>query len=307
MTKDLIQDIEFDQGKRRFTVVLRERAPGSNVFADWHEHSSTVALTFRITDVTVRAGGNEIFACGIRDDGEGVIEQFNFQPRPNGLEAVGMPTVVLPRGTPMLNHSTEQVVNGGTWSAPTSSRYGVPTRVQVLGDTIGVPRSIAVDPSGRYLIIISDTTSDVHLLDLLAVPMTLEVLATPSGFPALADIDNAYILTLLAGGHVVMLHDSFAAELNELDPRIAMIDSENDGVFESITYLGEGESSLDANSLGHHETGEIWLEAGVAVWYSAPQADPKRGPPGRTGTAALPGHTPVPTAAGIVTVLRPPC
>lgn len=267
LSADLIQVVEFDQGGSSFTVNWRERPPGSSVFSNWRENSFEVSITFRITDVTVREGGNEIYVAGIWDDGRGVIKRFNFVPRAGGILVRGLPTTVEPRGTPMAKHSAEQILNDGTWLEPTQASYGVPTRAQVLGDVVGVPRSIAVDPAGRYLIILTEASSELYLLDLMAAPMVLELLGNATTLPELAQVTNVYIRTLESGGHAVLLHDIFVMIADRPnDPRIALIDSDNNGVFESISSVGEGEPGLEAHGVGHHDTGMIWQTPGVGNW-----------------------------------------
>lgn len=266
LAENIILDVTYDEGGRDFTVRWRERPTSTSYQFPWRDTKFKVSLTFRITDVTVRQGGNEIYVGGMRDDGKGVIKRFNFQPRPGGWEVRSVPATAQPIGTPMVNHSCEQALNG-TWSEPPQAAYGVATRSQLLGDTVGVPRSIAVDPFGRYLLILTEATSEIYLLDLLADPHTLQLLVGPSTIGELAQVDEFLCLTVASGGHAFQVFDRDAlGDETATDPVIAMIDGDNDGSFEIIALIGEGEDAVDAAGLGHQDTSVIWQTSGVGEW-----------------------------------------
>ena len=257
--------IKWASGEREFTVMWRERSPSAASTTFWTKNETTISTTHRLTDIAYRAGGNEIYASGIRDSGRGVIEKFTFQPRQNGLEVKTVPVVVEPIGTSTVDHSCEVVLNGASWSPPESwQSYGSPVRSQVMGDQVGVVRSFDVDPYGRYMLVLAHETSKLYLVDMTVTPKTLELIGDPAVVPQLAQMENIVMLTMESGGHMALLHRFLASgelivEGSGEEDQVVLLDVTNDAQFETVMAVPDGTEGLEAAGLGYYDTADPWV------------------------------------------------
>ncbi len=256
--------VGHNMGGREIKVAWEEKDPSSST---WFQNTTAVKLAFRVLDVAVTAGGNEIYAAGIQDDGDAVIVRLTFKPRDGGYQIRSTVSPVEPLGTSMPNHDSEFILTTGSFTAPTPSSYGTPARRVVIGNQLGLIRRIEVDPYGRYLLLLTHDDAKIHQLDFTAEPATLSELYTAADIPGLNEMWSLKMLGRNDGEHFCAMTN--AAPFHIAQPpspkRTMLYDADNDGTFTVHSFTGLDEAS--AGGFGTSNIELFWdVDLNVADW-----------------------------------------
>lgn len=241
---DLRQTLELDVldedlEPRDDLVVLHvaERDPATG---DWYTTAETYSASFAITDVEARTAG-DLFVVGQARNGDDIVERWLITP-PAGAITVARSVVTTPVGTPSSGSSVVSGVVGGGGFVPPAERTGTSTieRFELYrGTALGTPRDIAVDPDGRFVMVLSDTTSELWRIDLLPEPAAPLLTESPTTLPALATAGDFYPLEHATAGRVLLFDPDFSRGPGAA-PTL-LFDGENDGLFELPLTLSVAE------------------------------------------------------------------
>lgn len=229
----------FNRGSKEVEMKRSERAGAGTL---WYNYESTITTSFRITDVAARPGGEELFVAGIADNGDDVIERWVARARTGGWAMRCATSPVLPVGTPMPPYAVTHLVVGGTFVPPGPRQAIAPERDVIFRSTaVGKIRSMIADPEGRYLLLLSFTTSSMYRLDLLTTPMELFALDTVSTLPHLSAAKSLWIGDFSTQGRKCCLSELADSTIPEGSGFTVLDDTDNNGIFESKQTFSEVE------------------------------------------------------------------
>jgi len=187
-----------------------------------------------ITALDARQGGDELYVAASSPNGSVRVDRWYFPPRMGGWHHLG-PSNVPPLGTPAGPYVGVTSIVGGTFIAPSTQRHVTPVRTTVYTDesTNSGIRALAVDPEGRFLVLLDHATSDVRQIVLgSGPPYTQSTILTAAEVPELASMDRMYIAEHTSFGRVLGLHERHA-KIGDHSMYALLFDVNNDGVFES--------------------------------------------------------------------------
>lgn len=229
----LQQSLEYLPGGRTIEWSRLERsAPGSS----WHRVRATYRTSYWLTRVAARNGGDEIYVCGVSEDGCSVIERWTFEPRNNTYRSrLAHSVQPIGQSTPAFGKSL--TVPSGAWSVPTSEAWVEPTKRQIFrsDSSTGYLRSIAVDPEGRVLFGLT-TSKQLIRLDLTTNPVSKIILADVTSLPHLETARTITLMDHPIEGRKLILGDDDDSSDNvgkEAAQFTLFADPENDALFGS--------------------------------------------------------------------------
>lgn len=244
LSTHLRQSFSYDSGGEAVVVRWGESdptAPGT-----WYESEVVEAVSFQTTAVASTAGGSVLFVAGIRDDGVSLVERWAYSPRSGGYGiqvTSGTPQSI---GTPMPPYSAQEVLNGTAFSKPNPQHAHARRSVVFRGTSVGHIRSLAADPEGRFLLVLSYPTGTIYQISLLGNSPPTAVF-TPSGVPHLAEARTIEILHDVANGRSCLLTELKGCVYPPNHRRTLLRDPNNDGIFDVAVTL----------------TGAEWVAAGL--------------------------------------------
>lgn len=246
---DLSRTAMFEHHDLGFDLSTIEYVAGTSVFHQWSLSNPT---SFGIERVVGR-NGNEFLVCGRTRRGDLVIELWAlpateggwYSSNPNPGTGLGVQTALT---------QTTDVVSGSGWVAPEQRSAQSPARKRevYLGDAISRIGGIAVDPEGRFAILVDQDNKSVYRL-LLDGSGTLTPLADVATFSFLGDLESLSVEILQDGlqGRVYAIGTrTFRGEGG-----VILADPNNDGLFDPPFWLSHGDVDTAFPK-------DIWLNVG---------------------------------------------
>lgn len=238
---EITQTFGYTVGGRLVQRHKRERAAATDA---WYLMEGDEKVSYRITALTTRLGGDEVFVAGIRDDGSCVIERWTYLPRKNGWQVTcTLPPGSAPIGTPAPAATCLlAVASGEAWEAVSTDDMELPaaTRREVYSSPGGPFYGLAVDPQGRYLLFFDVSTEQLLRIDLSQRPVVPAVVFSGVTY-GIKTAGNMQVMDFTGEGRKClirpMLRDS------EIEPEVYLLgtDANNDGVFESWVKYSSAE------------------------------------------------------------------
>lgn len=159
-----------------------------------------------------------------------VIEKWKILPQPGTPYARRDPAVE-PIGTPAGWGSTRVGIVGGSYLEP-DSRVGLLTLRTVLyrGTGMGDVEAVVADPDGRFLLAVTRSPAELVQID-ASGPLLLR---THTQLPLLTQVDRLGVWQHVSEGRFFV---GTVGDGTIESQKIVLVDSDNDGVFESISTL----------------------------------------------------------------------
>ena len=230
---------EDDQGivqENELTILTDEMAPDTGV---WFNTSAAYSASFSIKRVQSRVA-NELYIVGKGRGDEDILEQWLIIPSQGSLTPT-RPAATLPVGTPIPPSSvTVGVVGGGPFTPP-GSRPAPPTvsRNELYrGFDFGGILDLALDPEGRFVLVLAEGDHGLYRIDLSPPAATLGVptlVYDTTQIPNLAASRAIYPLQHVSYGRMYVLDPNFGAGVVPLVT--SLFDYDNDGVFDAFQSL----------------------------------------------------------------------
>jgi len=214
----------------------RERALPTD---SWGRMSGSESVSYLVTGLTSRLGGDEIYVAGIRDNGDCVIERWTYASRKNGWRVdCALPQGGVPIGTPAPAATQSIVVaSGGDWEAVTAEDEKLPaaTRREIHSSSGGPFYGIAVDPQGRYLLYFDLSDEKLYRIDLKQRPVVPVAIMTGSthGFKTAG---NMQLMDFTGEGRKCLLRPVLSDAADSPEEYLLGTDANNDAVFESWAH-----------------------------------------------------------------------
>lgn len=235
----LIQKFHFCVECSVITLSRQQRA-SADANSAWTRVTEVYSTRLRLTAVAPREGGDVLFVAGIDERGHDVIERWSWRT-PNGQWMVHAPDPTPePIGTPMPQLAPILSVRGGGAYVPPSNPadYVAPSITPIHeaalpsghGSPLGHIRSIAADPEGRFLYILSEAPRKLYRLDLVPAAGAPVVLHDTTTLPALAEACRVSVEEHVTEGRKLFVDGGGAL-------RTMFSDANNDGLFEAAAQF----------------------------------------------------------------------
>ncbi len=234
---NLRQSLSFTRGESAVLFRWGEKSTNPNDPVDWHDSEVVESATFAITAVTSRSGGNAVYVAGVTQNGTDVIELWNFPTRSGGFGIRQTSGPVLSLGTPMPPYTAEQYLQGGSFAVPSSTHNSARRTPFYSGTSMGHIRDMAVDPEGRFLVILAYPTGSIYRLDLSSTTSVPTLLYAASTIPHLANAKTVAVLHHASQGRKYILTEQVGCVIPLNQQYTLLADSNNDGVFESWSTI----------------------------------------------------------------------
>lgn len=219
-------------------------------FVGGHRLQSSFSVSYRLMYVASRHV-NELYLAGVARNGDGVIERWVFPPQVGGYytEKATASTALgvdAPIEQLYLKIGSNQPGQGqGPFAPPFIAPIGrsvapQPIREEIYrGQAIGEVCCMAVDPEGRFLLLMDRSSPDVYRLTMGANPV-LESLYDDSDFASFAAADSFGVTPML---HALEGRKYVLTTYVKHRPshKVVFHDVDNDGLFESAEELSESE------------------------------------------------------------------
>jgi hypothetical protein len=235
--RPLLQTAEYYHRVRispdRIEIESEEFVPGSN--DKWEETTYGYSASYRI-DVAACRDSREIYVAGMTPGGLDVIERWTSQTI-KGARFLKITPSSAPYGTPSPALPAYEVgIEGGVY-VPVASRPSMPrqTRVELYrGAEFGGVVDLAVDPEGRFVIVVATNPPAVYRLD-NAAGSTPVLLYSLSALPDLQEAKSIYRRQQVGGARCYII-ECRAIATSDIG-KIVLVDSDNDGSVDSTSAL----------------------------------------------------------------------
>lgn len=241
--------VKYDLGGQVVWLWRYEREDELRTFTPF---STAYDISSDITSTAVRIGCDDIFVSGVDDQNNDVITRLQFTP-PAGrwqLRPTGGSAPPLAIGNSMPNLVLTASVVGGAFTQP-PLRYSSPRRETVYrGTELRYIRSMAADPEGRFLLILT-SKGELRKLDLLADPPALVPGAV---YSIVDDPDMDHVSFVAIWQHATEGRKWVVGNRKQIVQAVgfAFTDSDNDGNHDS-------ETKYDANDWVLYSGEDDWL------------------------------------------------
>lgn len=197
----------------------------------WYTWQKSFSTSFGIE--LIRGSSSEEYVVGGFDEltGETVLEGWKFTTPSGGYAALRNSESIEPIGVPCPITTLEIDLVDSIFVAPSDREVVSPPQKRVLfrGSGIRIDNFIA-DPEGRFLIIHDRLTNRLYQLRnqqlfLIADPQEFPILVKAKNLEVYQDSNTDRVLVVRASGTPPML--------------VVLYDSDNDGMFETITEMNE--------------------------------------------------------------------
>lgn len=220
-------------GDRVFKRVRRER---DTVADDWTVSTESHSVSYAITSLATREGGDVLFLAGMEDSGQTLVEQWTFADVPGrrGVRYTGSERVL---GTPLPAYHPSVVIIGQPQGPPPIHRG--PEKRQVFDGGRDPIMAIGADPEGGFLLIY--TSNPKRVLRLWKGSSQADVLYSgPRLLPGIIDgVSSIQAAEFPGEGRKFLFRQLISPAPLSSDVLAILHDSNNDGVFEEPpTVLG---------------------------------------------------------------------
>jgi hypothetical protein len=232
----LKQTYLFATGSGSISVLRHERPDAQS---DWVIHKDEFTVSYHVTAICCREGGDDLFVAGMQDDGTSVIERWSFllPPGRQSLRFAGSPP---PIGNPLPIYSASIVISGGGSYVPpgTYSRYPDPRRRLLFSGTTGPFTAMEVDPEGRFLLTYNLQEAAIQVMALDASPLALTTAYASGTHPQLDQIASIEAREFDGEGRKYLLRRKYGHSFPRSQEVYGIIsDPENDGLLNSLQFF----------------------------------------------------------------------
>lgn len=242
------------------TQIERSKRERENAGSDWFRMSGSEGVTFFVTGLAARLGGDELYIAGVERDGQSLIQKWVYHPRkhgwrvecelPPGIDALGVPA---PVAAPSIG-----TASGDAWDSPKKADEDLAPaeRSTLYKDGAGPFHGMAVDPQGRYLVFFEMASKEIQMLDLTQDPCVVTTLrdASAEGFLSADDIQVA---DFEGEGRKCFVRGRTTSNPNAKPEYLLGSDTDNDGVFEGWAHYTE--AAWEASDYSEHSKwGFFW-------------------------------------------------
>lgn len=253
LSPNLGQSMYWSPGSSILRMRWSERDPEDP--ERWYETEVEESSSFRMSAVGSREGGNDVLLAGLEDDGSIVVERWTYAPRPGGYYISGSAPSTGGIGVPQPSFVPSEHIDGAAFVAPVSRSHD-PARRRVRlyeGVTIGLPRSIAVDPQGRFVLLLTFPQGDLVRLRLDGGAPAVETVLGAPQLPHLSSARNIEARLLVGTGPVFLLSESDNGWIPPGARSTLLRDADNDGVLDpgptTMTTVEWKDAGLDVPTL----------------------------------------------------------
>lgn len=260
LSVNLRQSVGYLSGNRALTRRVGERRPTGP--ESWMMNERVESVSFRITSVASREGGNELYVAGVDDEGVPLIEKWSCGVRPGGYGIQSTSGAPQPIGTPMGPYTCQEVLNGPLWAA--EGKLPKMQRRQVYkGTAAGIFRRLVADPEGRYLLALSYPSGSIHRFDLSSTPVAPVLLFSTHHLPELSTMKTMTLQHHGQEGRKCVL-TQVAGSLHPANEKyIVLSDVDNDGNYEVQQALTGPE--WDGEGYDDYENWDEYWNCGVTI------------------------------------------
>ncbi|MCP4165351.1 MAG: hypothetical protein GY759_05585 [Chloroflexi bacterium] len=244
----LCQSFKSRAGQDHLTIRRLERDSVTSSFSSPAEQR--FSLPFATTSVASRPGGDVVYVTGINDKGINTIYQLAFR-NPKGSYYVRTSLLPAGLGTPMpsfFSQASIETIGDAPWTAPISV-FNPPAMKEIFAsDSVGPFRAMAVDPEGRFLLLLSYPDNNLYRLSLSPLCSTLELLLVGQGTPGLKDMRTIHFAHDKDGNERVVVltttNQGWVITEGTAGAYMLLIDPENDGIFQPPVSLSFEEAMV---------------------------------------------------------------
>jgi len=216
-------------------MMVRQGERDSQPSAAWTKHESVETVSFKVTDVDARLGGDDVFVAGIADDGRTLLERWAYPVRKNGYGIALTSGPVAPIGTVTAEYAAAQELNGDEYEPATASYLRFAQRSVIYrGTGLGYIRSVLADPEGRFVLFLTYPGQSLYRLR-LEPNATPELLYSVTTLPHLADVESMQLWRHESLGRIYVLNEPRDYETGHSTTYLQ--DADNDGLFETVVTL----------------------------------------------------------------------
>jgi hypothetical protein len=226
-------------------VGRHERA---NSTSEWLFKEYMFTTDLKVTDVSFAKGGQTLFVAGIRSTGTGcenVIEKWDivFPRGAWGVQVAPAPARGAVAPQPFTGTISGTVIVGGGSFIPPAQRPRTPFTTKTVlysGSSLGPFAAIAADPEQRFLLALPLAGSGLYSIDLTTAgaPPVLEI--TVAALPHLTAVRKIVAREHEDLGRFYWLYESKGHYIGTGSSFSFIVDSNNDGLFDSSQTLGAG-------------------------------------------------------------------
>lgn len=215
----------------RLKVVTDELDPSTG---DWFVSTVEHSASFKIDRVVTRIS-NELYLSGVARNGDLVIEQWIVTPqtgavlpvRPAAETGIGVPF-----STPPL---TTQIQGDGAFIPPPQRQdRSVTVKTELYrGSELGEIVSMAVDPDGRFLLVLTSGSHGLVQFDLHDSTPTgpaYQTICSPSTLPEIQQVKSIYPAAHENGIRMFIMAPRYMDGV--IPKNVVLLDDDNDGVFD---------------------------------------------------------------------------
>lgn len=235
----LSQTVEFvvDEATGIQDSVIIETREWDSVSSSWCRTSQRERATFAITRVRARIAG-DLFVLG-EHSGVTILERWKMSP-PKGAYEAARPVAATAIGVPypMDVPTVVTVVGGGSWTLPNMrSKTGMGLkRSLLLQRTPANPiRVMEIDPDGRFVLFTDN--AGFRQLDLSANAGTVPAIAIDWSTLSQAAQQISSLVVKQSSTQGRAFIGRVTGQPFSVDYALVLLDSDNDGVFESVQEL----------------------------------------------------------------------
>lgn len=215
-------------GGREITHIRHERETPSH---DWEVKETPISVTYAITYVATREGGDELYIAGLKDNGDAILERWTFDREP-GRYVVRFDAAPTPVGVPRGPYSPALSLFGQHPYVPPSRRVDPPNKTVLLEGSYGQFMCMEADPEGRFVLLYEGEDEKLYRLD--AGSSNLVLLHSSVTMPTLEQVSSMEARYFPGEGRKYLLRKSLGSVPKSFESFTLIHDSGNDGIFEGF-------------------------------------------------------------------------
>lgn len=251
LSQSLEQYARYTRGEKRLSIERSERSPATGA---WHATRTVYTTDYRLEFVAARTT-EEVYVFGLDRDGRDVVERWRLTP-PNGAWTITRGAALTPIGIDHLEAAPSVLsARGGAWTSPLQRPGGSEARERIYtGSAFGGVMYAAVDPDGRFLLVLDGDAGSLSRLELPDAPGQADdptVVYEASSLPELGYMGCLAPRQEATMGRVYVMTTAGSDTPVTVDARLILVDVGNDGVFDGYLQVSQEE---------YRDAGYQWTE-----------------------------------------------
>ncbi len=208
-----------------------ENMPSSaTTFTRYHHEHGPYPIAYQFVSACARHA-NEFYVCGFTQDGDAVVERWEISPEQGGYNTVrelsGSHV-----GTPAPLSGVNLAIRG-MFQPPEERIHEPPVRTTLYqGPDLREIRSMAVDPEGRFLLILAD--HKIFRIEDIQFTPTVVLVHDSDQIPELEYVSRVSVMLHATEGRIYRLYSNREAP-SLVD--VVLRDPDNDGLFDTWDVL----------------------------------------------------------------------